>query len=133
MKLILPSPALTPLLYRPNSLLNIPPARLLAMPPEYMAVDARFDAWLNLSHLENASVFVIVRTNAMAARPLQKSLISEFINRVRGLHFQHKRKRQRQRQREAQLTVQSQPDWTLEPHKGQHCQPDPESRLRVQR
>lgn len=30
--------------YRPNSLLNIPPARLFAIPPEYIALEARFDA-----------------------------------------------------------------------------------------
>lgn len=44
----------------------MPPARLFAIPPEYNAFDARFEAWLNLSHLENASVFVIVKINAIA-------------------------------------------------------------------
>ena len=53
-------------IHRLNNLLNIPPARLLASPPEYIALEARFDAWLNLSHLENATVFVIVRTSAIA-------------------------------------------------------------------
>lgn len=51
-----------------NNLLNNPPATLLANPPEYIALDAKVEAWLNLSHLENASVFVIVRTSAMANR-----------------------------------------------------------------
>lgn len=45
--------------------LNRPPARFLAIPPEYMALEARLDAWLNLSQRENARVFVIVRTRAM--------------------------------------------------------------------
>lgn len=48
-----------------NIRLNIPPARLLAMPPEYMALEARLEAWLNLSQREKASVFVIVRMRAM--------------------------------------------------------------------
>ena len=30
--------------YRPNSLLNTPPARLFAIPPEYIALEAKFDA-----------------------------------------------------------------------------------------
>lgn len=30
--------------HRLNSLLNIPPARLLAIPPEYIALEAKFDA-----------------------------------------------------------------------------------------
>ena len=55
--------------HRPNNLPNIPPARLLAIPPEYIALEARFDAWLNLSHREKARVLVIVRTNAIAAAP----------------------------------------------------------------
>ena len=50
-----------------NIRLNIPPAKLLAIPPEYMALEARLDAWLNLSHREKARVFVIVRTSAMTA------------------------------------------------------------------
>jgi len=33
-----------------------------------MALDAIFDAWLNLSQRENASVFVMVRTRAMAIK-----------------------------------------------------------------
>jgi hypothetical protein len=49
------------------------PARLLAMfpakPPEYSALPARFDAWLNLSHLENARLLVIVRASAIAVDP----------------------------------------------------------------
>lgn len=49
-----------------KSLLNIPPAILLANPPEYIALEARLDAWLNLSQRENATVFVMVRTNAIA-------------------------------------------------------------------
>lgn len=38
----------------------------LAIPPPLNALPARLDAWLNLSHLENATVFVIVNINAIA-------------------------------------------------------------------
>jgi hypothetical protein len=36
-----------------------------AMLPPEKADPAKLDAWLNLSHLENASVFIIVKTSAM--------------------------------------------------------------------
>jgi len=36
------------------------------MPPEYMALDARLEAWLNLSQREKARVFVIVKVSAIA-------------------------------------------------------------------
>lgn len=42
------------------------PARLLAMPLDCMALEARLEAWLNLSQREKARVLVIVRTRAMA-------------------------------------------------------------------
>ena len=42
------------------------PAKFLANPPPTNALLARFDAWLNLSHLEKATVFVSVRTKAIA-------------------------------------------------------------------
>ena len=45
----------------------MPPARFLASPPEYMAEEARLEAWENLSQREKATVFVIVRTSAIAA------------------------------------------------------------------
>lgn len=35
------------------------------MPPEYIALEARLEAWLNLSHRENAKVFVMVRMSAI--------------------------------------------------------------------
>lgn len=47
-------------------LLAMLPARL----PEYSALPARFDAWLNLSHREKARVLVMVRMRAIAARSL---------------------------------------------------------------
>jgi len=47
--------------------LIMPVAIFLANPPEYNAFDAKFVAWLNLSHLEKAKVFVIVSTIAMTA------------------------------------------------------------------
>ena len=43
----------------------IPPATFLAILPEYRALPARFDACPNLSHLEKAKVFVIVRLKAI--------------------------------------------------------------------
>ena len=43
-------------------LLAMLPARL----PEYNALPAILDAWLNLSQRENARVFVIVRARAIA-------------------------------------------------------------------
>ena len=42
----------------------------LASPEPYIAFDAKPLAWLNLSHLEKASVFVIVRTSAMTVHTL---------------------------------------------------------------
>jgi antitoxin (DNA-binding transcriptional repressor) of toxin-antitoxin stability system len=47
---------------RPTILLAILPARL----PEYRALPAIFEAWLNLSQREKARVFVTVRTRAIA-------------------------------------------------------------------
>jgi hypothetical protein len=46
---------------RPTMLLAMLPARL----PELKALPARLEAWLNLSHREKASVFMIVKTSAM--------------------------------------------------------------------
>jgi len=51
--------------HRLNQLEIMPPARLRAIPEPYMAFEANPVAWLNLSHLEKARVFVIVRTRAM--------------------------------------------------------------------
>ena len=48
-----------------NSLPRTPPAILLAIPPD-KALLANVDAWLNLSHLENATVLVIVKMRAIA-------------------------------------------------------------------
>jgi hypothetical protein len=46
---------------RPTMLLAMLPAKLVL--PN--ALPAKLDAWLNLSHLENARVFMTVKTNAM--------------------------------------------------------------------
>lgn len=46
----------------------MPVATVPARFPVLNAVPARFDAWLNLSHLEKASVFVMVNTSAMTSR-----------------------------------------------------------------
>lgn len=43
----------------------MPLAMLPARPPEYRALPAMLDAWLNLSHLEKAMAFMMVRTKAM--------------------------------------------------------------------
>lgn len=43
-------------------------ARFPARLPEYRALPARFDAWLNLSQREKARVFVMVRVRAMATK-----------------------------------------------------------------
>jgi hypothetical protein len=53
------------LYHRLNNPLIMPPAKFLAIPDPYMAFEAKPVAWLNLSHLEKASVFVMVRTSAM--------------------------------------------------------------------
>jgi hypothetical protein len=50
---------------REKNLPIIPPATFLARPPVFNALPAKFDACPNLSHLENASVFVTVKLNAM--------------------------------------------------------------------
>jgi hypothetical protein len=55
------------LLYLPlekNRDISAPPT-FLAREPEYSPLSTNPLAWLNLSHLENASVFVIVRTSAI--------------------------------------------------------------------
>lgn len=44
----------------------MPLAMLPAIPVAEKAPPAMLDAWLNLSHRENAREFVIVRANAMA-------------------------------------------------------------------
>jgi hypothetical protein len=55
-----------PCLYqRPKNLPIIPPATFLAIPLVFNALPAKFDACPNLSHLEKASVLVIVKLNAM--------------------------------------------------------------------
>lgn len=45
---------------------TMPEATVPARLPVEKADPARFDAWLNLSHLEKASVFVIVKIRAIA-------------------------------------------------------------------
>jgi len=50
---------------REKNLPIMPPATFRARPPVFNALPAKFDAWPNLSHLENASVFVTVKLNAI--------------------------------------------------------------------
>ncbi|KAL8687407.1 MAG: hypothetical protein Q9218_006406 [Villophora microphyllina] len=45
------------------------------MPPEYMALEAKLDAWLNLSQREKARVFVMVRMRAMTMLTVSTRLI----------------------------------------------------------
>jgi hypothetical protein len=58
----------------------IPLATFPAIPPEYSALPAIFDACPNLSHLEKASVFVIVRLSAITIQivsiPVSTDLLS---------------------------------------------------------
>lgn len=48
-----------------NILLNTLPATACANPPVLSALLAKLVAWLNLSHLEKATVFVMVRASAI--------------------------------------------------------------------
>jgi hypothetical protein len=52
-----------PQFYRKN-LPSRPPARLFTIPPPRARL-ANVDAWLNLSHREKATVFVMVRIRAI--------------------------------------------------------------------
>ena len=52
--------------YLVKSLLTMFPAKFLARPVDDTTPPAKLEAWLNLSHRENARVFVMVRINAMA-------------------------------------------------------------------
>ena len=79
------------------------PARVLANPPPLNAPLVRLEAWLNLSHLEKATVFVIVRTRAITI-----SMSTCCPNSCIG-----------------QITYNDQPYDILQSHYGQHCQPDP--------
>lgn len=54
---------------------NLPimfPAKFLAKPEPLNALPAKLEAWLNLSHLENATVFVMVKANAITNNNHQK-------------------------------------------------------------
>lgn len=53
--------------HHPKNLPNSAVPTVLASPPVPIALFAILDAWLNLSHLEKANVFVIVRTIAITA------------------------------------------------------------------
>ena len=47
----------------------MPLATLRAMPLDWKALEARLDAWLNRSHREKATVFVMVRIRATTTGP----------------------------------------------------------------
>lgn len=50
---------------------NLPtkfPAMFVARPPPLNARPAKLEAWLNLSHLEKATLFVRVRTSAITEK-----------------------------------------------------------------
>lgn len=89
------------------------PARL----PPPKAEPARFDAWLNLSHLEKARVFMMVKTRAMTV----KAPISATVTIVAlGFHRTYK------------LTDKRQPQ-ELQPDERQDGHDDPQDGLDVQR
>lgn len=87
--------------------------KLPAKPPVLNILVVKLDAWLNLSHLEKANVFVIVRTSAIPVRTSAPSPPTHS-------HRAYK------------LTNQTQPD-KLQPHQSQNRQPNPKRRLRIQR
>lgn len=105
-----------------NNLLTIFPAKFLANPVPINALLAIFDAWLNLSHLEKASVFVIVRINAIAIlAKRQHSFPSPF-----SLHSSFSRAHNQKK-----LTHDNQPDGIQQPHQRQHRQSHPQRRRNV--
>lgn len=63
--------SISPNVHREKNRLMTPEATFRAMPPEYNAELAKFEAWPNLSHREKATVFVIVSTSAITAEPSQ--------------------------------------------------------------
>ena len=85
------------------------PAIVLANPPPPNAPLVRLEAWLNLSHLEKATVFVSVRTRAITAATLafRPCFCTDW------------------------LAYNDQPYDILQSHKRQHCQTDPQSRRDV--
>ena len=101
-----------------NNLLTIFPAKFLANPVPISALFAIFDAWLNLSHLENATVFVIVRINAIAISAYVSIASSTFSS---PFHFSRAQK----------LTHNNQPDGIQQPHQRQHRQSHPQRRRNV--
>lgn len=63
---------------------NIPVAKFPAIPPE-RAFEANEEAWLNLSHLENARVLVMVRIRAIAKKKVLWSAAG-YIHYPEGVH-----------------------------------------------
>jgi hypothetical protein len=109
---------------------NLPtrfPAIFLANPLPIKAVFARFDAWLNLSHRENATVFVMVRINAIAIIPHVSIVLSSFAVSVDANHP----RRQPKSQTWAKLTHNNQPNGIQQPHHRQHRQRNPQRRRHI--
>lgn len=104
-----------------KSLPSRPPAKLFTIfPPK--ARFAYVDAWLNLSLREKATVFVIVRTRAIATATNNISDPSRTLGvRVREGNGGHEK-----------LTNQTKPDHTAQPDNRQNGQPDPKRWGRVQ-
>lgn len=100
--------------------LNMRLTKLLAMLPAKLvdpkAPPAKFDAWLNLSHRENASVLMIVRANAIAKKKK---------NQCKRLFCPTSRK-------DKKLTNKRQPQ-KLQPYNRQNRHQNPPHRLHVQR
>lgn len=100
-----------------KSLPSRPPAKLFTIfPPK--ARFAYVDAWLNLSLREKATVFVIVRTRAIATTTNSISDPSRTLGVRVGGH--------------EKLTNQTKPNYTAQPDNRQNGQPDPKRRGRVQ-
>lgn len=97
---------------------NAPPT-FLASDPEYNPLSTRPLAWLNLSHLENARVFVIVRTSAITVPNVSFSCaVCSFLpprptNQWRPLKLQLDEREDRQSYPHCRLSVQSQPEEPL--------------------
>lgn len=106
--------------------LIIPPARFLANPEPYKAPDANPLAWLNLSHRENARVFVIVRTSAITRCP-PSALSLSLLPPKPTLPIPSKEKKNR-----TQLTDKRQPNRLQTNHRN-HSKHNPQHGLGIQR
>ncbi|EDO02311.1 hypothetical protein SS1G_04787 [Sclerotinia sclerotiorum 1980 UF-70] len=108
---------------REKNLPSVALAILPAIPEPYIALPAKFDACPNLSHLENANVFVTVKLNAITIH-VNLSAMHSILQRI---HY-----RTQIPQEKVKLTDQRQPN-KLKPKNSHKSQPDPKQWLRVKR